>query len=197
MEKHFHRRNLPHLYFSEGIYFITARLKDTIPLSKLKMLSQKNELSNENNFEEFKKIFLEYDSFLDFGKNYNLLTDNKSVLLSECLHYPDKREYKLICYVIMPNHFHLVFELLDGNKGISKIMQSIKGISAKRINVLLNRTGSLWQDESYDRWLRNDVELYFIIRYVLNNPVTAGLVSDWRNWKYSFCHPDYLVLCEK
>jgi hypothetical protein len=70
-------------------------------------------------------------------------------------------------------------------------MQSIKRISAKECNQILNRQGSFWQDESYDRWVRDEKELYFVIRYVLLNPVNAGLVVDW---KYSYCHRDYLIL---
>lgn len=92
------------------------------------------------------------------------------------------------------NHIHLVFELLPPNKGISKIMQSIKGVSAKESNIILNRTGKFWQDESYDRWIRTDIELYFITRYVLLNPVNAALVTNWHDWEYTYCHPQYLVL---
>ena len=36
--EHFHRRNLPHLYFNEGRYFITFRLADSLPLDFLKQL---------------------------------------------------------------------------------------------------------------------------------------------------------------
>ena len=94
----------------------------------------------------------------------------------------------------MPNHIHLVFKLLKSNRGISKIMQGIKGVSAIKCNELLKRKGKFWQDESYDRLIRDEVELYFIIRYVLLNPVKAGLIDDWNEWKYTFCHPDYVIL---
>lgn len=94
----------------------------------------------------------------------------------------------------MPNHFHMVFELLQNNKGISKIMQSIKRISVRDCNTILSRSGAFWQDESFDRWVRDEKELYFVIRYILMNPVTAGLVNDWKDWKFTYCHPDYLIL---
>jgi len=42
--------------------------------------------------------------------------------------------------------------------------------------------------------VRNDKELYFIIRYILNNPVAAGLVEKWDDWNYTYCHPNYIVL---
>jgi len=94
----------------------------------------------------------------------------------------------------MPNHIHIVFELIEGNRGISKIMQSIKRISARKSNQILNRTGKFWQDESYDRLVRDDKELYFIIQYVLMNPVNAGFVDNWSDWKHTFCKPEYVVL---
>jgi len=47
---------------------------------------------------------------------------------------------------------------------------------------------------SFDRLVRDEKELYYVIRYVLMNPVNAGLVENWRDWKYTYCHPDYIVI---
>jgi len=193
MDKHFHRRNLPHLYFNDGIYFITSRLINSIPMEKLEQL--KNETKNISD-EKQKRLFKKYDVLMDsgeYGEKY-LKNPKCAEIVKDTLHYPDGKEYKLICYCIMPNHFHLVFELLQNNKGISKIMQSIKRISARDCNTILSRSGAFWQDESFDRWVRDEKELYFVIRYILLNPVTAGLVNDWKDWKYTYCHPDYLIL---
>lgn len=193
MDKHFHRRNLPHLYFNDGIYFITSRLINSIPIEKLEQL--KNETKNISD-EKQKRLFKKYDVLMDsgeYGEKY-LKNPKCAEIVKDTLHYPDGKEYKLICYCIMPNHFHLVFELLQNNKGISKIMQSIKRISARDCNTILSRSGAFWQDESFDRWVRDEKELYFVIRYILLNPVTAGLVNDWKDWKYTYCHPDYLIL---
>jgi len=98
----------------------------------------------------------------------------------------------LICYTIMSNHVHTVFELIKNNKGLDKIMKSIKGITARESNKILNRSGKFWQDESYDRLIRNEKEFYRVINYVLMNPVKAGLIENWRDWKYSYCNPDYI-----
>ncbi|NWF89088.1 MAG: transposase [Ignavibacteriaceae bacterium] len=190
------RRNLPHLYFNDGIYFITARLANTIPLEKLKQLHIQSSNINSLNFAKFKNHFLQYDAFLDKsleGRSILKKTDCSAVI-KQCLHYPDGKEYKLICFTIMPNHFHFVIELLKNNKGISKIMQSIKGISALRINKLLNKTGKFWQDESYDRLIRDDIEFYFVVRYILLNPVKAGLIDDWRKWEHTYCHPQHILI---
>ena len=63
--------------------------------------------------------------------------------------YPHEKDYNLICYCVMPNHVHFVFELLQDNRGISKIMQGIERASSRKCNKLLNKTGKFWQDESY------------------------------------------------
>jgi putative transposase len=195
-EKHFHRRNLPHLYLNEGIYFITFRLTDSIPsdnVAEIKATSNSNEQKDDD---KFKRLLKKYDAILDggtFGKKH--LTDPRiAEICKQSLHYPDGKDYKLICYCIMPNHIHVVFELITNSRGISKIMQSIKRISARKSNQILNRTGKFWQDESYDRLVRDDKELYFIIKYVILNPVNAGLAQDWTDWKHTYCRPEYIIL---
>ena len=196
LEKSFHRRNLPHLYFNEGIYFITYRLANSLPLkivAKIQAAIKNNELKDDIHF---KRLLIKYDKLLhDSSRDVKYLSDPRvAEICKHTLHYPDNKDYKLICYCIMPNHIHLVFELLGKNKGISKIMQSIKRISARKSNLILNRTGTFWQDESYDRLVRDDKELYFVIRYVLMNPVNAGLTNHWSNWKYTYCRKEYVVL---
>jgi REP element-mobilizing transposase RayT len=191
----FTRRNLPHLYLENGRYFITFRLADSIPYKLLRQII-KNHHNIKDDDVKSKRIFQKYDDILDSGKygaNY-LKLDEIAELVKTCIHYPDGAEYTLICYTIMSNHAHVVFDLLENNKGVSKIMQSIKGISARRSNNALNRSGTFWQDESFDRLIRNDRELLRIINYVLNNPVKAGLVTKWNDWKHSYCHPDFIDL---
>jgi hypothetical protein len=48
--------------------------------------------------------------------------------------------------------------------------------------------------KSYDRWVRDETELYFVIKYVLMNPVEAGLVVNWYDWENTFCLPEYVVI---
>lgn len=192
MKRHFHRRNLPHLYYDEGIYFITYHQANSIPISKLRQMQQVSDMSA---FDKFKRLFMRYDKLLaldDYGVSY-LSNENIANICRDTLQFPNGKDYSLIAYCIMPNHVHLVFELINRNKSISDIMKGVKGVSARRINKYLNRSGTFWQDESYDRLVRDDVELYFVIKYVLLNPVEANLVDDWQDWNYTFCHKDYLV----
>ena len=66
-------------------------------------------------------------------------------------------------------------------------MQSLKGYTAYKANRILGRTGQFWEEESYDHEVSNGAELDRIIRYVLDNPVKARLVTHWSQWKWSYC----------
>ena len=69
---------------------------------------------------------------------------------------------------------------------LSAIMQSLKGYTARKINLPLGRSGTFWEEESYDHVVRDEAEFARIVSYVLNNPVKAGLVQDWQEWKWSY-----------
>jgi REP element-mobilizing transposase RayT len=77
-----------------------------------------------------------------------------------------------------------MYESADPTLGV--IMKSLKGYTAHEANRLLGRKGEFWEAESYDHFVRDDTELARIINYVLNNPVKAGLVKDWRDWKWNW-----------
>ena len=47
------------------------------------------------------------------------------------------------------------------------------------------KDGAFWHHESYDHYVR-DEELNRIIQYIVNNPVKAGMVEDWRDWKFTY-----------
>ena len=59
-----------------------------------------------------------------------------------------------------------------------RLLQSLKGFTAREANRVLNRTGEpFWQAESYDHWVRDEPEYARIVSYIENNPVKAGLVE--------------------
>jgi putative transposase len=71
-------------------------------------------------------------------------------------------------------------------KTVSEIMHSLKRYTARKANEILMRSGPFWQDESYDHVIRDEAELERIIQYVIYNPAKAGLVKNWRDWKWSY-----------
>ncbi len=95
--------------------------------------------------------------------------------------------------VVMPDHVHLIFQLLDDARGnassLAKVMRGIKGTSARRINDLLGRQGQIWQHESFDHVVRLHERSRAKYEYVCENPVRAGLTASadeypwlWRSW---------------
>ena len=125
-------------------------------------------------------------------------------LVAESLKYRDGKVYTLIAFCIMSNHVHVVFTpLLNAHSlkeipasnplryesdkpTLGAIMQSLKGYTAREANKILNRTGQFWEIESYDHQIRHAEELARIVKYVLNNPVKAGLVKNWHDWKWNW-----------
>ena len=83
----------------------------------------------------------------------------------------------------MANHVHL---LILPRVALSRLMQTLKGYTAREANKLLGRTGQrFWQAESYDRWVRDSREAERIRAYVENNPVKAGLVLRPEDYQWS------------
>ena len=82
-------------------------------------------------------------------------------------------------------------ELNGAEVVLNEIMHSVKRHSANESNKLLSRSGAFWQDESYDRLVRDRKELARIIRYTLNNPVKAGFCRSSADWKWNYINPKY------
>ena len=85
-------------------------------------------------------------------------------------------------WVLMPDHFHGLLQLGSGD--LSKTVSHFKGLTAKRVNEVLERKGSVWQSSFYDRGLRAEDDQKAIARYIVANPLRAGLVDDIRDYPY-------------
>jgi REP element-mobilizing transposase RayT len=91
--------------------------------------------------------------------------------------------YDLHAFVIMPNHVHL---LVTPFVPLPKLTKSLKGITAKRGNALLGLIGHpFWQEESYDRMVRDQREFERIRNYIEENPVRAGLATLAHEFRWS------------
>ena len=65
------------------------------------------------------------------------------------------------------------------------MLHSLKSVSAKQINAHLGRTGRFWQDGFHDHALRKEENVIEAARYIVANPLRAGLVSsvaDYPHW---------------
>jgi len=84
---------------------------------------------------------------------------------------------KTVAWVLMPDHLHWLVEPAGGSTPAG-LMKSLKGYSARRINDLLGRSGRIWQPGFHDHAVREEEDLRVLTRYVVANPVRAGIVDD-------------------
>ncbi|WLH37271.1 transposase [Pseudomonas sp. FP2196] len=88
-----------------------------------------------------------------------------------------------LAWVVMPDHFHWLVEL--ENCSLKKLMRETKSLITREVNMSINRKGPLWQQGFHDRALRREEDLVKMARYVVANPLRAGLVEkigDYPLW---------------
>jgi len=121
--------------------------------------------------------------FLTFRVAQGELTTPERSIVLDHLQSGHGTFYSLLSAIVMPDHVHL---LLRPNQGmdLSRIMKGIKGVSAKKINQLRGHHSPVWQDEWFDRIVRDQNELDEKLNYMLNNSVKRDLVDD--PWDYQW-----------
>ena len=105
------------------------------------------------------------------------------LLVSEFRKAHEARVVHSMAWVVMPDHFHWLIELKRGSLGL--LMRHVKSGSALK----LVRSGlvhsRVWQKGFHDRALRKEEDLRSVARYIVANPIRAGLVSkvgDYPLW---------------
>jgi len=200
-----YRRNLPHLQPRGAIIFVTFRLTGSLPVSLLERWRQERVRLQHlqktdpthyarvaSHFE--KSWFAKFEAVLDGGSCGPLWLRDELVAsqVADSLHRRDRKVYRLDAFSIMPNHVHVLFKPLriDGGDqdyhSLASIMQSLKGFTARACNRLLKREGEFWAHESYDHFVRSNDEWHRIVADILNNPVKAGFVREWRQWRWNY-----------
>ena len=183
-------RHLPH-WRQEGVtYFVTFRLADSIPQDKL--IQWQTELRDwlRRNPEpripqqdlEYATIFADrFHRWLDDGLGECWLRRREiSMIVEEALRFFDKQRYWLGHFAIMPNHVHVLVRPV-GENTLSEILHSWKSFTAKKINAVLGREGEVWQNESFDNIVRDEVALAKFSAYIRENPGKAKLrVGEFR-----------------
>ncbi|HEX7029091.1 MAG TPA: transposase [Gammaproteobacteria bacterium] len=82
-----------------------------------------------------------------------------------------------LCFVVMPDHLHWLFELGE-RRTLSEVMNRFKTWTAHEINRTLGERGQVWQQGFHDHALRAQEDLRSIARYVVANPLRAGIVTE-------------------
>lgn len=90
------------------------------------------------------------------------------------------RQANWMAWVVMPDHLHALLSL-TGDLSLSRVMQRVKGRSSRALG------GGVWQPGFHDHALRAEEDRIAIARYVVANPVRAGLVRSLRDYPYWYC----------
>ena len=105
------------------------------------------------------------------------------LLINELRRTQSEGFVKSLAWVVMPDHFHWLIELQDAS--LATVMQRTKSRSALAIGCALGHPVKLWQKGYHDRGIRYDEDLAGVARYVVANPLRAGLVKhlgDYPHW---------------
>jgi putative transposase len=174
----YYQRNLPHWHPEGRVLFLTWRLHGSLPATFVP--ARNATLSPGQQFRSFDRALEKTMTGSFWLKDERVATCVvESFAAGDCL----CGHYSLHAYVVMPNHVHL---LIEPRVELRRITQGIKGATARRANQLLGRTGQpFWQDESFDRWVRTENEFERIRNYIVQNPVSAGLVDLAKDWPWS------------
>ncbi len=177
-------RNLPHWRQEGTTYFVTFRLADSVPAARIKQfLAEREEwlaLHPEPRLEaddrEYHEKFANrLEKWLDAGAGSCVLRQSQAAgKVAAALRHFDGERYVLGHFVVMPNHVHVLVRPLAGHT-LSEILKSWKSFTAREINQSLGRTGTLWQDESFDHVVRTPQALEQFAEYIRQNPAKAGL----------------------
>ncbi len=187
-----YHRHLPHWRQDGATYFVTFRLADSIPEAQL------TELRNFRNHWEFthpeprsdadweelaREHFRRTEVSLDAGHGAcHFREQHWRDELTACMQRFNNQRFHLSCSVIMPNHCHAIMRPFDGEE-LEKLLGAMKGAVARRINSAIGGHGELWQQECYDRIIRDVEHLQRVIQYIGRNPAGLKLPADkWPRW---------------
>jgi putative transposase len=132
------------------------------------------------------------EAYLDAGNGCCILREPEvaACIIDTWFHFDGER-YRLLEWVVMPNHCHVLIEQLEGSP-LGKIVLSWKNFTARFINGFRTRTGvrssqggQVWQWDYWDRFVRNERHLEAVRNYIVMNPVRAGLVTAPEDWPWS------------
>ena len=202
------RGYLPHYDAKNKGQMISYRLADSLPQEVLKTAGS----AGGSPAEQAKKRKL-IEGFLDKGYGSCLLKHPEAAkIVIENWLYFDQKNYDLIAFVVMPNHVHLLIKTYE-TVSLSQIVHSWKSYTSKELGKLLINAdepsalpggdlfcsanadepsallgiskSKVWQEDYWDRFIRDQNHFNRVIDYIHNNPQKAGLITEVNKWSWS------------
>jgi len=186
------RGYLPHFENTEATQHVTFHLADSLPQEVLLRLeADLNALpANKRDVERRKRV----DAWIDAGHGSCVLRKpGIADMVQGSLLTFDSERYRLLAWVVMPNHVHVLFEPMNGWT-VAKIVASWKKFTARKICDLRRASSEgpsapVWHREYWDRYIRDQRHLEQAVAYIHLNPVKAGLVATAESWRWSSAYP--------
>lgn len=112
------------------------------------------------------------------SKFFLLSNENRERILSD-LNNENKKLVEILCFCLMPNHFHLLLKQVEEN-GISKYLSNIQNSYTRYFNTKNERVGPLFLGQFKAVRIQTDEQLLHVSRYIHLNPVTSYVVKDFK-----------------
>lgn len=95
------------------------------------------------------------------------------------------KRFNMVCHAwcLMDNHYHIVIETIEGN--LAQGMRHLNGVYTQTFNRTHQRVGHVFQGRYKAIIVEKDRYLLELARYVVLNPVRAGMVNDVADWQWS------------
>jgi REP element-mobilizing transposase RayT len=194
LPKGWHSRGyLPH-FDTTAIQHVTLHLADSLPKEVLDRITKELDALPEAERDAEKRKRL--DARIDAGHGWCILREPEIARMAQgALHYFAAERYRLLAWVIMPNHMHVLFQPLNG-WSLAKIVASWKKFTARGINdwrTTQERQSPdwpssslpIWHPEYWDRYMRDEHHFQQTVHYIHQNPVKAGLTAKAQEWLWS------------
>lgn len=201
------RGTMPHFDSNDVIQHVTIHLADSLPKDALEHIAAELAGMDPEHREEEKRSRVE--ALFDAGHGACVLRrpDCAGIVQDSLLH-SDGERYRMLAWVIMPNHVHTLFQVMNGWQ-MAKVVASWKTWTGSQISDLLlkerpareRRAPSrhdeaetrhhggwrprVWHREYWDRCIRDEQHFASAVAYIYDNPVKAGLVGRAEDWPWS------------
>jgi putative transposase len=108
-----------------------------------------------------------------------------AIVIDELRQLSARGHVRHFAWVLMPEHLHWLFALRRGD--LAYCVQLMKGRSARAINIARCGSGRVWQPGYFDHALRRDEAVRVHARYLMANPLRAGLVEEISEYPHQWC----------
>jgi RecG-like helicase/REP element-mobilizing transposase RayT len=134
----------------------------------------------------FEKPWAIYAITITTTRRRTLSPQARSIVLNAWRHFHDTR-YELFAICVMPDHVDALFQPWPKNEtsheeakfwSLAELIRSLKSFTAREINRAERKTGTVWEKETFDRYIRSDRDLAEKFHYILRNPWDAGVAGQ-------------------